>query len=164
MRLCFPEAMSSDMIRPITDRIIRDAAMSQKLPTATHKIKPNRFRFTQNYDFWAMLSKRLMRKTIFRRLITPTVSARPMAKRNRIHAPTQLNGQNTFAFPTSVTNAMGWITGYSQVDYFTGAIVDTEDIERRGQLNLLQRSARSPDAEHFGKQSVGFQTPDQHYL
>ena len=42
--------------------------------------------------------------------------------------PTQLNGQNTFAFPTSATNAMGWITGYSQVDYFTGQSVDMEDL------------------------------------
>jgi RHS repeat-associated protein len=43
-------------------------------------------------------------------------------------APAQLNGQSTFAFPTSATNAMGWITGYSQVDYYTGQSVDAEDI------------------------------------
>ena len=43
-------------------------------------------------------------------------------------APTQLNGQSTFAFPTSATNPLGWVTGYSQVDYFTGASVNTEDI------------------------------------
>ena len=39
-----------------------------------------------------------------------------------------LNGQNTFAFPTSATNCLGWVTGYSQVDYFTGASVNTEDL------------------------------------
>ena len=42
--------------------------------------------------------------------------------------PSQLNGLNTFAFPKSSTNALGWVTGYSQVDYFTGASVNTEDI------------------------------------
>ena len=42
--------------------------------------------------------------------------------------PSQLNGLNTFAFPKSATNCMGWVTGYSQVDYFTGASVNTEDI------------------------------------
>jgi RHS repeat-associated protein len=42
-------------------------------------------------------------------------------------APTQLNGQSTFAFPTSATNALGWTT-YSQFDYFTGKAVNTEDI------------------------------------
>jgi RHS repeat-associated protein len=43
-------------------------------------------------------------------------------------APTQLNGQNTFAFPTSGKNNMGWIIGYTQYDYFTGQPVNTEDI------------------------------------
>ena len=43
-------------------------------------------------------------------------------------APTQLNGQSTFAFPTSSTNALNWVTGYTQVDYFTGQAVNTEDI------------------------------------
>ena len=43
-------------------------------------------------------------------------------------APTQLNGQSTFAFPTSSTNTLGWIIGYTQFDYFTGAAVNTEDI------------------------------------
>jgi RHS repeat-associated protein len=43
-------------------------------------------------------------------------------------APSQLNGQNTYAFATSSTNALGWVTGYSQVDYFTGAVVNTEDL------------------------------------
>ncbi len=43
-------------------------------------------------------------------------------------APTQLNGMSTFAFPTSGTNAMGWIIGYTQYDYFTGQPVNTEDI------------------------------------
>lgn len=43
-------------------------------------------------------------------------------------APTQLNGQNAFASPKSSTNALGWITGYSQVDYFTGKPVDIEDL------------------------------------
>ena len=43
-------------------------------------------------------------------------------------APAELGGQNTFAFPTSMTNALGWVTGYSQLDYYTGKPVDTEDI------------------------------------
>jgi YD repeat-containing protein len=42
-------------------------------------------------------------------------------------APGQLNGQQTFAFPTSATNALGWTT-YAQFDYFTGAGVDAEDL------------------------------------
>ena len=43
-------------------------------------------------------------------------------------APGQLNGQSTFAFPTSGTNAMNWIVGYTQYDYFTGQAVNSEDI------------------------------------
>ena len=39
-----------------------------------------------------------------------------------------LNGQSTFAFPTSSTNALDWTTGYTQFDYFTGQSVNTEDI------------------------------------
>ncbi len=44
-------------------------------------------------------------------------------------APTQLNGQNTFAFPTSATNTIPfqWVS-YTQFDYFTGATVNTEDV------------------------------------
>jgi len=44
-------------------------------------------------------------------------------------APGQLNGQSTFAFPTSATNTIPfqW-TAYTQLDYFTGAAVNTEDI------------------------------------
>jgi RHS repeat-associated protein len=44
-------------------------------------------------------------------------------------APTQLGGQSTFAFPTSVTNTIPfqWTT-FTQFDYFTGAAVNTEDI------------------------------------
>ena len=42
-------------------------------------------------------------------------------------APTQLNGQSTFAFPTSATNPIGY-TAYTQVDYFTGQAVNAEDV------------------------------------
>jgi RHS repeat-associated protein len=44
-------------------------------------------------------------------------------------APTQLNGQSTFAFATSVTNTIPfqWKT-YTQFDYFTGQAVNSEDI------------------------------------
>lgn len=38
-----------------------------------------------------------------------------------------LNGKKTFAFPTSVTNPFTW-TAKSQIDYHTGAAVNTEDI------------------------------------
>ncbi|MGI8641085.1 MAG: RHS repeat domain-containing protein [Pyrinomonadaceae bacterium] len=41
--------------------------------------------------------------------------------------PTQLNGQSTFAFATSATNPIGY-TAYTQFDYFTGAAVNTENI------------------------------------
>ena len=43
--------------------------------------------------------------------------------------PSQLNGQSTFAFPTSVTNPIpfNW-TAYTQYDYFTGAPVNAQDI------------------------------------
>ncbi|MFN0140934.1 MAG: RHS repeat domain-containing protein, partial [Pyrinomonadaceae bacterium] len=43
--------------------------------------------------------------------------------------PSQLNGQSTFAFPTIVTNPapFNWTT-HSQYDYFTGAPVNTQDI------------------------------------
>jgi YD repeat-containing protein len=40
--------------------------------------------------------------------------------------PIWLNGQTTFAFPTKVTNALGHIA-YTQIDYFFGKPVDTED-------------------------------------
>lgn len=42
-------------------------------------------------------------------------------------APSNLNGQSTFAFPTSVTNVLG-NTAYSQVDYWLGVNVNTEDL------------------------------------
>jgi RHS repeat-associated protein len=42
-------------------------------------------------------------------------------------APTHLNGNPTYAFPTSTSNPLGW-TVYNQYDYFTGQIVNTEDI------------------------------------
>jgi len=42
-------------------------------------------------------------------------------------APAQLNGQSTFAFPTSGTNALNWTVGYTQFDYFNGTVVNTED-------------------------------------
>lgn len=37
-------------------------------------------------------------------------------------------GLATFAFPTSATNALNWVTGYSQFDYLTGQPVDAEDL------------------------------------
>ena len=40
--------------------------------------------------------------------------------------PNWLNGQNTFAFPTSVTNALGHVAR-TQFDYFLGRPVDAED-------------------------------------
>lgn len=42
-------------------------------------------------------------------------------------APSSLNGQATFAFATTRTNAVGYKT-YSQFDYFTGTVVDGEDL------------------------------------
>jgi RHS repeat-associated protein len=42
-------------------------------------------------------------------------------------APSQLNGQSTFAFPTYTRNPMNWTT-YIQYDYFTGKPVNTQDI------------------------------------
>jgi RHS repeat-associated protein len=52
-------------------------------------------------------------------------SADPEATSNT--APSQLGGLSAFAFPTIVTNAMGWIS-YTQYDYYTGAPVNTQDI------------------------------------
>lgn len=43
-------------------------------------------------------------------------------------SPAQLNGLYTFAYPTRSTNPLGWLSGYSQRDYFTGAVVNEEDI------------------------------------
>jgi RHS repeat-associated protein len=43
-------------------------------------------------------------------------------------APSQLNGKYTFAFATSSANTLGWVSGYSQVDYWTGLSVNTEDM------------------------------------
>jgi RHS repeat-associated protein len=40
--------------------------------------------------------------------------------------PGQLSGLNTFAFPTSTTNALGWTT-HAQFDYYTGVTVNMED-------------------------------------
>lgn len=42
-------------------------------------------------------------------------------------SPSQLNGQQTFAFATSATNAIGYST-YAQIDYCSGMNVDGEDI------------------------------------
>lgn len=43
-------------------------------------------------------------------------------------SPSQLNGQNTFAYATRSTNTLGWLSGYSQRDYFIGVVVNSEDI------------------------------------
>ncbi len=43
-------------------------------------------------------------------------------------SPNQLNGQNAFSYATSGTNVKGWVTGYNQFDYYTGAVVNVEDI------------------------------------
>lgn len=43
-----------------------------------------------------------------------------------VSMPAQLGGQNTFAFATSTTNHLGHTT-YSQFDYSTGLIIDSED-------------------------------------
>lgn len=51
----------------------------------------------------------------------------PDAEARTNSAPTLLNGQQTYAFPTSATNPLGF-TAYTQVDYSTGALVDAEDI------------------------------------
>jgi RHS repeat-associated protein len=40
----------------------------------------------------------------------------------------QLGGFSTFAFPTSGKNALNMIVGYSQFDYFTGLVVNNEDL------------------------------------
>jgi RHS repeat-associated protein len=42
-------------------------------------------------------------------------------------APSQLAGQSTYAFATSVTNPLGYIN-YTQFNYYTGKLVDSEDI------------------------------------
>ncbi len=42
-------------------------------------------------------------------------------------APSQLNGLNTYALATSVTNPLGWTT-YVQYDYFTGQPVNARDV------------------------------------
>ena len=41
--------------------------------------------------------------------------------------PSQLSGLSTYAFSTSATNPLGW-TGYTQLDYHTGAAVNTQDL------------------------------------
>lgn len=43
-------------------------------------------------------------------------------------SPTELGSLSTFAFPTSSTNPKGWTTGYTQYDFYTGQIVDNENI------------------------------------
>ena len=42
-------------------------------------------------------------------------------------SPAQLNGQNAFAFVTSATNPLGYIS-YNQYEYYTSVTVDSEDI------------------------------------
>ena len=44
-----------------------------------------------------------------------------------VSMPSQLAGKSTFAFATSATNSLGY-TSYSQFDYSTGSVVDSEDI------------------------------------
>ena len=51
----------------------------------------------------------------------------PDAEARNTLPPSLLSGQQTFAFVTSATNQLGY-TGYSQVDYYTGQIVDAEDM------------------------------------
>jgi RHS repeat-associated protein len=74
-------------------------------------------------------------------------------------APTQLGGQSTFAFPTSSTNTLNWVIGYTQFDYFTGAAVNTEDINgvisKTIYNDLLDRPTQSVTAigTAFEKQS-----------
>lgn len=50
----------------------------------------------------------------------------PDAEARTNNPPGSLNAFQTFAFATSATNALG--TVYTQVDYYTGAVVDTEDV------------------------------------
>lgn len=51
----------------------------------------------------------------------------PDAESRQNLAPNQLSGQKTYAFPTKITNALGYYT-YTQIEYFTGAVVNSEDI------------------------------------
>lgn len=41
--------------------------------------------------------------------------------------PSQITGYSTFAFPTSTTNPLSW-TSYIQYDYFTGQMVNAQDV------------------------------------
>lgn len=51
----------------------------------------------------------------------------PDAEARSNMAPGQLTGLSTFAFATSATNPAGF-TGYTQFDYFSGSVVDGEDL------------------------------------
>jgi YD repeat-containing protein len=51
----------------------------------------------------------------------------PDAEARNSLPPSLLSGQQTFAFATSATNQLGY-TGYTQVDYYTGQVVDAEDM------------------------------------
>lgn len=65
--------------------------------------------------------------------------------------PSQLNGQNAFAFATSTTNPAGH-KGYTQFDYFTGSIVDAEDLNENVNTtfyeDLLDRPTRVINANN----------------
>src|SRR5262249_2141621 len=54
----------------------------------------------------------------------------PDAEATSDSMPTQLNGQSTFAFPTSTTKVVNAtnLIAYVQYDYFTGAAVNSQDI------------------------------------
>ncbi len=51
----------------------------------------------------------------------------PDAEARNNSAPSLLNGQQTFAFPTSSTNQAGY-TSYAQFEYYTSGVVDAEDL------------------------------------
>lgn len=68
----------------------------------------------------------------------------------------QLNGLQTFTFATSSTNPKGWIT-YAQFDYFTGGVVDAEDINGNVSSNFyndpLDRPTQTIVANNTGLRS-----------
>ena len=64
---------------------------------------------------------------MLRLLVMMTILAHPTGTQETTRRQRNLTDRILFAFATSATNALGW-TPYSQFDYFTGAAVNSEDI------------------------------------
>ena len=72
--------------------------------------------------------------------------------------PSSLNGQQTFAFASSTTNSLG--TAYVQVDYFSGNVVDTEDINENVNTTYYNDALDRPTQNITANNRTNFRNQD----